>query len=387
MGHAVSNRGPSIANIVCTAVCALSVGSTGCFYVDAINQRPSLDIRADSTDPIHRGDTVTLRAIAYDPDDHGVDFEWRVYACTDASVFADCDAEPVVTGIAEDLTFEVPRLRADPDGDGPAVAVPVQSMRAVLEGTDDHGASAKPTDQLLLSIVDHEPEVAEIRVVSNYGFVIGTPVDLFSSYRDGDDELAALVPEWKAYSPANVEFTLTDRAVPQDDPLVLQTGRRLLPTAIGPWDVRLTVRDPLAHATEKATIVTIVEDRPPCVVTLPPLPPPTGQVLVVDEPTLFQIQVDDDLDRWPPTGDPIRQLPTFAWSMRAGSGTRQLIAGASGNSVAFDPDAFVPGTVVELRVEIADRKQTPLACADGDPTCSVISTSCLQRQTWRLEAR
>jgi hypothetical protein len=39
-------------------------------------------------------------------------------------------------------------------------------------------------------------------------------------------------------------------------------------------------------------------------------------------------------------------------------------------------------------VEIADRNNTAITCADASPTCSVISdNSCLQRLTWRVEVR
>jgi hypothetical protein len=46
------------------------------------------------------------------------------------------------------------------------------------------------------------------------------------------------------------------------------------------------------------------------------------------------------------------------------------------------------GDIVELRVEIEDRKHIQPACPDGDLTCSVISNpQCIQRLTWRVEIR
>ena len=75
--------------------------------------------------------------------------------------------------------------------------------------------------------------------------------------------------------------------------------------------------------------------------------------------------------------------------MRApGQSTHQRVAGANGNSLAFDPAAYALGDVVELRVQIYDRSATPISCADSEQACSVISQpACLQRQTWRVEVR
>jgi len=43
------------------ALVIASVWLAGCFYVEPINQRPSIDIRAPGT-PIFRGDMVTIAA-------------------------------------------------------------------------------------------------------------------------------------------------------------------------------------------------------------------------------------------------------------------------------------------------------------------------------------
>jgi hypothetical protein len=113
--------------------------------------------------------------------------------------------------------------------------------------------------------------------------------------------------------------------------------------------------------------------------------------LPVAEPTLFQVPlVTDDLDPYPPlSGDPHFGTTTFAWSMLTpGSPGREILVGATGNTFDFDPDAFTPGEIVELRVEIFDRKHTAIPCADRDATCSVdASSDCIQRQTWRVEVR
>jgi len=364
-----------------------SVGLGGCFYVEPINQRPSLDIRRETADDPFRGDTLTLFAVADDPEDHLVHFGWRVYLCEDAARFETCDPEAAITGTENELAITVPHLRADPDGAGPMTAPAVESLRVVLEGRDDYGAIAKPTDVDTIGVRDRIPEVV-LRAANDYGFLIGTPVELFAKYTDGDDALDALAVTWVVYSPSNVAINLEDRAVAQDpaEPAYRTAGKRFVPTATGSWKIEVRVTDPLGNEQLETMTVVVKEDRPPCVVQAQPIVPPVGQVLDVTEPTLFQINVDDDLDRWPlVAGDLLRQPPTFAWTVKAPGGARQ--PAGSGNSIAFDPAAFVPDSLVEVRVEIADRNATPLTCADADPTCSVVSTACIQRQTWKVRAR
>ncbi|MBA3821219.1 MAG: hypothetical protein H0X17_20210 [Deltaproteobacteria bacterium] len=373
------------------AVLLAGLVSSGCFYVETINQRPSLDIRSASSDPIYRGDTITLKAVIVDPEGHAVDPVWAVYACTDASSFADCDAAPFFTGTEVDAVFAVPTLRADPDGTGPAEPVAVRSLRAVLEARDEYGAAAKPTDQLVLAVLDRSPDLT-LDKRSRYEFVVGTPVDLFAEYGDGDDALDALAIDWKAFSPSQVMISLEELVVPQDptDPTHRQAGKRLTPNALGDWLIRVTVTDAQGNATMKEIPVTVVADRAPCIAAAMPQVPPADAVLPVIEPTLFQVPiVSDDLDGYPlaAIGDPILRTPTFVWSIKPPSGARQVISGATGSTTLFDPATFTPGSLVELRVEIYDRKATPITCADADPTCSVISTPCIQRQTWRVEAR
>jgi hypothetical protein len=112
--------------------------------------------------------------------------------------------------------------------------------------------------------------------------------------------------------------------------------------------------------------------------------------LPVTEPTLFQVAlVTDDLDSYPRLStDPLFGTTAFAWSiLPPGASERQLLVGTTGNTVDFDPGGFTPGDIVELRVEIFDRKQTPIQCADDLATCAIAAAGCIQRQTWRLEAR
>jgi hypothetical protein len=361
--------------------------SAGCFYVEPINQRPSLDIRPASSAPVFRNATVTFEAVASDPEQHVVAFQWRAYACTDATSIPGCDLDPIFTGVEPVATFRVPAFRADPDGDGPAPAPPVESLRVVLEGRDERGAAARPDQELIVPVLNQPPTI-ELRVASTHGAVVTTPIDVYARYGDGDDTPAKVALEWTAFSPSQVPDTLVEIEVPPGGaPDRLQQGRRFTPQVTGNWDIRVVAIDSLGARTEEHLTVTVTPDAPPCLGLWDPAA--TAQPAPITEPTLFQVlQVRDDLDAFPRTSAaPFIGEPEFAWSIKVGAGPREALPNALG-SLALDPQVFAPGTQLELRVEVFDRRRTAITCADAAPTCSVISQpTCIQRQTWRVEAR
>ncbi len=370
---------------------AVAVGwvaaSAGCFYVEPINQRPSLDIRPASSAPVLRNAMITLEAVANDPERHVVAFQWRVYACTDATSIPGCDLDPLFTGVEPVATFLVPAFRADPDGEGPEVARPVESLRVVLEGRDDRGAAARPDQELILPVLNNPPSV-ELRVASDDGAVVTTPIEIYARYGDADDTPGNVTLEWTAFSPSQVPDTLVEVAAPPTDvPGRLQQGRRFTPQVTGNWDIRVVALDPLGARTEEHLTVTVAEDAPPCLDVWAPAA--TAQPAPITEPTLFRVlRVRDDLDAFPrrSTASFIGETE-FAWSIKVGAGPREALPNPV-NSLALDPQTYAPGTLLELRVEVFDRKQTAITCADAAPTCSVISQpTCIQRQTWRVEAR
>lgn len=375
----------AVARIVLAA--AALAAPAGCFYVEPINQRPSLDIRPFSSDSVFRGATITLEAIASDPEQEQVKLDWRVLGCTDAVAPATCDDNPMFTGSEPEATFRVAPFRADPDGAGPAPAPPVESLRVVLEGSDDRGAAARPSQLLILPVVNAPPTVA-LRLGADRATVVTTPIDVYAKVGDPDDRPENVTVEWTVFSPSQVPGALTDVAVPDGgDPDHLQQGKRFTPQVTGNWDVMVVAIDRLGVRTEQHLIITVAADAPPCIDAWEPAA--SAATTPITEPTLIQVrQVRDDLDPFPTAaGDPILEEPTFAWSAKIGAGPRQPL-GNPVNSLAFDPQAYAPGTIVELRVEIFDRRATPITCADDALTCSVISEpTCIQRQTWRLEAR
>jgi hypothetical protein len=361
----------------------------GCFYTDQINQRPGIEIVQNPDDlVVYRDSMVTLEAESNDPENHIVFFQWRAYACTPSP---DCDAEPFDTNVTNDATpgtsrkewtFRVPKTLAD-------MTTPVQVVRVVLEAQDDFGAIARPQQELLIPILNHAPE---LKVTSNarYQEIVDTPIELSARVGDADDGPASVEVTWKVYSPMNQPpFTLVDFDIPDDDPEhYFQLGKRFTPKGDGLWKVEVTATDPLGGSSTETLEINVRPDGPPCLSQWAPITAPTGSALPLTEPTLFRINVVSDvLDPFPTIpGDAQLGTTKFAWSIKQpGSGTRDPLSVTS-NQASLDPVNYQPGDIVELRVEIQDRNNTTITCADNLATCSVISdNNCIQRLTWRVE--
>ncbi len=373
-------------------LCALV---SGCIYTDPINQRPSIGIKRKApTGEVFRGSAVTLEANYHDPEGQIVFFQWRAYACTDATPDASgarpgCDATPFFTGVLETADFDVPSRRADAD-------VPVAQVIALLQAQDDYGATSKPTQELLLPISNAVPKVV-LRKDSRYNYVKGTDIRIYAAISDIDDGPLAPTLEWKVFSPqSQPTFAFEDLVppVPQDPmhPEIRQLGKRFHPDAIGDYEIQLDATDPLGGTFMDHLTISVVDDTPPCLRQLAPIVAPPGTALPLTEPTLFRVDiVEDDLDPFPATSDPVLGTPHFFWSiLPPGASTRQSLS-ATGNAVPLDPTNYQPGDIVELRVEIGDRNtfaNRPLGCAESAATCAIgTDTTCLQRQTWRVEVR
>ncbi|MGE5184143.1 MAG: hypothetical protein ACM31C_18865 [Acidobacteriota bacterium] len=364
---------------------ALLLVVTGCFYVQPINQRPSADIIQGTSSSVYRNQQhVKLDSSVYDPEGQTVSVHWRVYACSDATQVSGCDADPYYDTHNPSTDFDVVANRID--------GTPTQALRVILEAIDARGAVAKPSQELLLPVVDAPPTVT-LDTSSPYfildHYVDGYPIDVYAKADDADDGAAAVLPSiqdvtaWNVYTPAGASYTL-------GAPTTTQTTvhRVLTPQGEGNYDIQVTATDPVGSPTTAVKTITVAKDHPPCLAQWSPL---AGGTFPMQDPTLFQILVvQDDLDPYPAVaGDPVRGTTAFSWSLLPpGATQRQPLAGVVGNSVALDPASYTPGDVLELRVEIQDRQHTAVNCPDGDATCSVISDpSCIQRLTWRVEVQ
>ncbi len=387
----------------------------GCFYYESINQRPAIEIENLDSNPKSPGDEVNLRAITHDPDGDYVQLRWRAYACTDAEKFTDagnrqiaderesCDQEPFYEKSDAQVSFTVPAVRAF-IAEGEQVSA--ESALVILEATDEYGATARPRAELIIPIVNKTPTIDLLDPQSRYNFVEGTPVRVLAKVGDDDDGPENVALAWEVIPPVATGFvaSLVDAdpavIVDEDDPAHLQHAKIFTAANAGMWKVRVTVadrlgqEDPAAHPDNIATddvSIFIVPDQAPCLAQLSPIVPPAGAVLPMSTPTLFRVpRVRDDLDPYPVIPDDDTFGATrFRWSLHnPGASTHAVIAGATGNSLSLDPSHYTPGDIVEVRVEIFDRKNTPIPCPDSEATCSTISQpTCLQRQTWRVEVR
>ena len=359
-----------------------AVLASGCFYVEDINQRPSMAIeqqaRPDGSFKVHRGDkAVTFKARSDDPDDDYVVPRWAAKACAN---FDQCDEDPFAEGTAELFSFDVPVDRAD-------VPEPVTTIVVFLNGRDVLGADAVPGQEAIVPVLDAPPDL-DVFDTADYKRVATTPIDIFVEYGDADDGPDGVVIDVQVAPPPLGTFTLVEiPAATPTDPERGQVARRLVPSVEGAWNLIVTATSVGGETREVPYVVNVGVDQPPCIQTLSPSVPPAGTVLPMSEATLFQVLfVDDALDRFPTVAnDPFLGPTEFEWSLKVGSGPREVLGGATGNGIALDPASFTPGDIVELRVEVSDRTQTPITCSDELASCSVLANACLQRQTWHVE--
>lgn len=358
---------------------------SGCLYLSPVNERPSVtEIRAPSE--IRRNARVMLTAEYHDPDGKPVGYAWRTYACAgkdEAGRAIDCDTQPSFQGMQAAAEVSVPVKTAG--------GQLVQALLVRLEVRDDRGAVSSPA-QRVLDVQNANPTLA-VRGAPRRRLTVGAPIELFARFGDADDGAEAVEPLWRVFSPTTQPpYTLEERTVPVDeDPAFRAMGKTLVPQGAGEWKVEVSVRDPLGAIVQAQLSFTIVPDQPPCLARMHPIIAPGGAAVPITEPTVLEVAlIDDDLDPYPAvSGDPAFGGATFVWSiLRPGAPRWQVLAGATGNAIDFDPAAYSPGELVELRVETFDRKQIGLPCPDNVRVCSVISNpSCVQRQTWRVEAR
>jgi hypothetical protein len=359
---------------------------TGCLYLDPINQKPRLSTvecaiagsPGRSCDLVHRGDLLelTVDLTDRDGDESKASFSWKAYRCSDPKA-KECDDNAYDEQSTPMAKIEVPSDLAG-----------VHSILVDLDARDERGAAVEQSPEYTIN----DAPTLETRQAA-HSYVVGGPVELYAKYGDLDDGPLGVALQWDVVAPAPAAVALEELAVPADftDLAHATTGKLIVPDRTGAWDVRVTASDGLNAPVEKHLQFTVGPDEAPCIAQSRPLVPPDDAALPIAEPTRFDVPlVIDDLDPYPPlSDDPHFGTTAFEWSILApGSPGRQILVGSTGNSVELDPDAFTPGDIVELRVEVLDRNRTAIPCPDPAATCSVSAPSaCIQRQTWRVEVR
>lgn len=352
------------------AALALLSALGGCFYLEDINHRPAIEIVRLTSTAVERGTSIALTASVYDPDAQEVRLTWRAFAC--GSTTQECDGAPFFESSLVEVNVPAP-LRTEREE-------PVQHLRVTLAAVDSRGARALPEQALAVDVVNAAPRLAGPQAVGAR-HTVGLPLELRVQREDSDDRAEDVQLTWKVYAPAGSARPPL-RLLPSDEPTVER--QELVPDVAGAWTFEVTARDPAGGTVTVQSAVVVSEEAPPC---LAALSPPASEPLLLDQPRrLAVLAVQDDFDPFPASATGAAR---FSWSLLAPSrgAARQPLTGASGSFVDLDPASLVPGEIVELRVEVADRVTRTLPCGDGEARCSIQGNSCAQRQTWRLEVR
>ena len=364
--------------------CLIALALTSCFYTEPINQRPSIDIDSKQS-TAHRGDFVNFEAIMSDPEVQAIELSWSAFLCTDARAPDGCDAVASETGTQEKFAFKVPPVRREL-----SPSKPVQSLLIQLAAQDAYGARARPDQHTVVDIDDVSPTLT-LDATSRYGYVEGIDLDLFATVADmddGPDKIGPLV--WHVFTPsADATYSTTIEAPASTDQKT-RTERLMVhaPLGVGQWTFQAIAKDPLGATVMADKTIAIAPDHDPCLQQWSPIAPLDGvNTYPLTALTSFQVPiVNDDLDVYPPRpSDPVLGQTRFTWSIKQPGATAFTALASTANTVDLDPKQYEANDLIELRVQIYDRRNVAITCDPALLTCSTISDpTCIQRLTWRV---
>lgn len=362
--------------------------ATGCIYLGEVNYAPEVTVVPESQGPYHRGDTIYLRADSSDRNastDSPIAITWTLSAA---------DGRELHASEAEDCSYD------SPDG-GCFIPHALDVVyRMTVTATDERGAKATAYRDFTL---ENRPPTAKLTVngrqSANQHYLIHQVVTLSgleSTDPDAQDTCAL------TYEYAVVTKPLGSAAF---DPVADDCGTDVAPAGCtarkptmcytpdvaGTYQFSVTVTDPSgASATDDVTFE-VDPDGLPCLAQLVPAPiKPPGLIMAArsDGTKRFSVNVEDDLDAWPPTDTNAPGFPTFSWSLKtAGDAEPVPIPDYTSNQYELDLVAFSAGEVILVRVDMSDRfGRAP--CDPGSATCPAgadPTADCVQRVTWKLQ--
>jgi hypothetical protein len=358
---------------VAVSLC-FGASTAGCFYGEPINERPSAEIqRVDAGVPM-RGDQLSFRAIVSDPDQDPMELTWRFQACAGVSP---CSSEETGT----DQLFNV-TIPASVEG------LPTTRITIDLDVKDiPFGATARPAQHLELDVENNEPTVTMQRTGRELDGAFPPNVPITVNARGSDPDMDPLTLTWELFPPRNSTSGVMLQNLP--DPLSGGEARFFIPDVDGEWTVRVTADDGLDIFVANLPIL-VVPDQAPCLGALDPSPPPATSSLILDQPRRISVlSVEDDLDIFPAPlpDDPYLGPAELRWYVRAPGQTSFTLVDTGVGGLELDPAHYDPGDHLDVRVEIDDRMNRTIPCAEGMATCSITQDACLQRQTWSVEVR
>ena len=339
-------------------------------YTDAINSAPTVTRIVVPAGPLDRGQSITVDAVASDPDQDPLQYAWWVTpeACPPQAVPTPSPTTSV--GAQPTYTFTLP------EGDSPSVCVWVVV-------TDPHGASDFATATIL---TENRPPTAVIDVQRPGQNIVGR-YDLYSTFQlssalasdpDGDPIVAR---SWTLVGRPSMSHAQLGACSPGDTSGLVICFDADYP---GDYTVDLTVTDPQNASATVEKRLTVDFDHLPCVGRTTPDEAASPIVAAPSETRPFEIdQVLDDGAPFPVQGPP-HVAPSFSWSMQVNGGGFTPVAGlGSLASMTLPADTFVSGDQVDVQVTISDGV-THGAQDICEPGCAA---DCPETVTWTVEYR
>ena len=360
---------------------AALLGQAGCFYTTGINDRPQADIDVASPAASHvpRGSVALSAHRSSDSESVDLDCAWT------ARFLCDGDAECPPDERAQKSCFEE-FIFALPAGDAPGGHVPVEVH---LEVTDEDGARSTDVETIVPGNRAPTITVQAPPLGSALNHVLGFPIEVSAEIVDEDGDPVVAV-DWELVKPRGAGTGVVLEPVDEAG-----TTYRFTPDVADVWHVVVTAADGFEdgeNSTDK--VIQVDDDRPPCIGATSPAAGEPGRFVIerADGPRTFSVlTVVDDLDPYPLPVDAVEYLgeSEFAWQIASPDtgGALVPVTGATAAELTLDPASYAPGDLIDLRVEVADRRARVLPCDPSEPTCSATGDSCAQRLSWGAEIR
>lgn len=350
----------------------LSLLCGGCIlYTSPINERPTVSIVGPAT--YQRGRSVTFTVDPTDESKPTLRYAWGVVAAPCPTNGTLPSSTPFDESLAPSFTFTTSN---------------VGTFCVFVTVTDTLGAAGRATKEL--TVLNEPPSVTltQVAVVTTaLRAASDERLPLYSRLRykieasDTDEVdrsrltvVAQLrTPDGSTITPPVCDSSTKDVCFTVDKP--------------GAWTLAATVADTAPALVTAEKKIDVAPDQAPCITETSP---PFGVQGVVRDANDIDFAVEEIKDDGDPLPAPLDRGSTsaFAWSWRlhgASTFTRVLVPDLP--RFAFPPGFFASGQVVDVRVEVRDRRvsQTELlTCNDAEQPQCVVRERCSQWVTWTV---
>jgi hypothetical protein len=344
----------------------------GCLlYTSPINERPTVSIVGPAT--YQRGSAVTFTVNPTDESKQTLRYAWGVVAGTCPTNGALPTGSPFDESLAPSFTFTTTN---------------VGTFCVFVTVTDTLGAAGRATKEL---VVQNEPPSVTLTQVAVVTTALRATSDerppLYSRLRykieasDNDEvdrgRLTVVTqlrsPDGSTITPPVCDSATKDVCFTVDQP--------------GAWTLVATVADTAPALATAEKKIDVAPDQAPCIAETSP---PFGVQGVVRDANDLDFSVEEIKDDGDPLPAPLDRASTssFAWSWRlhgAPTFTRVLVPTLP--RFTFPPAFFTSGQVVDVRVEVRDRRASQtelLTCNDAEQPQCVVRERCSQWVTWTV---